>query len=766
MLYYNMIKKYLKDNKLSYLHVFAVIIPIIGFVIHLLLSLRTPYVNGVDGSFYALNLKELITYGWFTKFNLIKTPATSPIFFFVAAPFALIFGSSAAVKITTTLFSVLIGVMVYKITKLITKSTKAALIAETLAILSPISMRMAADNRKSVVGLFFLTLAIYLTLKYTKGKKNILYILIACVLGILSHKSFILFWIILLGYFVLLFVFKRKLYLKQNWIFLAGNAAITLVVLITYGSIGKEIGNNIAQSSDGIINMAGIHQSDLHSLPLIVFSIPAILHIVKYSTKQNLLILAWLIVNYLLMFPQVRDEGFWYWRMIMMLYPCLCVLCGYTYYWLYKHLREVAYILMSVPIALSIVWMVNFGLNDFQMKPLGSRVLLDSLEIASKDVEKEDVVITNLGDNHWIRYFFTKYTYEFNVQLLLEDISKGKVDLDKSDVWIVLNSFEEENWLHGMDEEIKPENTKLEISNTCDDLDNINTTQEPMLSELLDTLEVETTRCILKNSYISVYKLSDINFSSENMPTNDASEPPPDQEPIETETIKSRKYAFSRMKYVSSYILLPYELILMLEPPFVSLLEIQLGIPLSIGMIGLLLLVTKDVAKSIGRIGFAEVIGVTFVIVIFWCYLLVSYPEWFWGPTESEEEFFNKMQEQLGFQEAFEDENNELEPDFEDEADTGQSSTIPPEIPALQSTYIENVEMVNTSHWVIHLSEFDSTQFDTYKMRLLDEGWNILEESQEEDEMEFLFAEKENFNLHFEINRLDQRGIIDIVSNI
>ena len=121
---------------------------VIPFIINLLVYTRYPIMYGIDGPYYIVQERSLITSGW------IKYP-DPPLAFLILVPFYLL-GGGLGIKIGVVLLISLSSLLIFRTIKSLSKSSLVALFSSIVFGASPYTMRLYTDFIKNALGLLFI----------------------------------------------------------------------------------------------------------------------------------------------------------------------------------------------------------------------------------------------------------------------------------------------------------------------------------------------------------------------------------------------------------------------------------------------------------------------------------------------------------------------------------------------------------------------------------------------------------------------------------
>lgn len=570
-------------NVLSILILFLIIT--VGFAVHLYLFSQTKYVNGVDGGFYAYKTREIVEEGIF-DFSLTKAPSTPPVLFLTSAFFAKFFGVFNGVKIATSLFSTLLGASLFILTKYVTKSNKAGLIAAFFVIFSPLSLRIAADIRKNTASLFFTPLIIYFMLKFFRNWKYVIPLGITGALGILSHNSIITMWFISLAYLTFKLGIKGKLPLKEFLPIFAANLFIVILFLSFYDKVSSSL--SVIATEPGSVYKPFFDSLNTFILPLMITAVPGILLALKRRDSKNIFMLVWLILSFILTLSQMISSKE-YWRFLLLMFVPVGLFVGYSFNWLLHKLLYIALPVLLVTGIITTFQFLDFGHYDMQIQPQLDEATLKSLEMASDGIGKSNYVYTNFFDHSyfWVRYYFGINTRQ---ELPGSEVEINELFEQGNDVYIMKGN---QNFPSG-------EGKELDFSFEDENMETVYEDQNVKLYKLIQHLETGSS----KEVHLPLYD-KDNDFTEEEV-----------------------EYDFARFEYLSTYLILPYEIINIINPPYLPLWQIQLGFPLSLLLIGFVLSIPFRLKLKVsGPLKYVFVgIGIVIVLIIY-----NLEPSIFWG---------------------------------------------------------------------------------------------------------------------------------------
>ncbi|MBW2964335.1 glycosyltransferase family 39 protein [Candidatus Woesearchaeota archaeon] len=549
------------QKKTAYYLLAAIIIA--GFVIRLALFLRTPYVSGVDGGYYAYQVAAITEYNQF-DWSIFYT---NPVIFYVSAFFALFFGVNTGVAIATSLFSVLTGLSIYILAQYLFKDHRTSLIAAFLVVFSPLALRMMADVRKNVAGLFFLPLILYFILKSADDKRNLIGVAVFGLLGVLSHPSVIIAGFIMIAYLALHLSMKRAVDKDELIVVLILAVPALIVAIIS----PDQLASGLAWVTGGI-EKGGVGDTlgwMIHFL--LIVAIPGTCLCAKRQNKEDIFLLAWIIISFLMTLLGICGNQAW--RFNLMFFAPLAIAAGITFNWLNEKSSTAAYAALAIVFAVSLMQFTYFGLTDSQMRPMFNQNTMHALEESRAAIPEGAIIYTTTQAHptYWIKYFYgpnvTEQAADKNNTNLNSNLSAGNqvfmVTLDSS-----------------------PK-------------------KEPGLE--------------------SVFSKDGVTVYNRTATLNPPSSPP---EKSGGATDEKEGYDFRRLRYISTYLILPYELVLLIDPPYKEIFLVLFGFAGSALIIGLLLSLAVRAVNPLGPIAEYSLL-VLFIILMTYIYIFM--PNIFWG---------------------------------------------------------------------------------------------------------------------------------------
>ncbi|MCX5969900.1 MAG: glycosyltransferase family 39 protein, partial [Coprothermobacterota bacterium] len=516
-----------------------------------------------------------------------------PVFFFVAYPFAKLFGVMLGVKIATALFTVLLGLATYLLVRTAFRSDLAALLAVVLVVFSPMTLRVAVDIRKNMASLALLVLFLYLFLRCLKNWRWVFLLAAVGLLGIFTHKTFVYVWFILPAYLPFSWLIERRRPDRQDWLLLGCNVVAVVGALLLWNSLSSGFNEIVAntglpfQASRGAVP---------ELWPLLVVAVPGGLLATLRPRRETTLLLTWFTLSLLLTFPQVNVAN--QWRFQVMLFPPAAVFAAVSWGWLWRRFRIVSLPVLLTVLVLSVVSFVGFGSNDLQMKPSLPEPVLDSLERGSQVTSRQGLILTDLANQsgYWVRYFYgpgmVSLSFPDRAQttgLVEQALSAGQP------VYLVLAG--------------NPQTSSPQPSPTS---------PPPLRFDQMVRLYVDR--------YVAIWQVK----SARAVPF------PREPAPFDENGGKGRElsgtdgYQAGRWAALSTFLIAPYEALRAINPPFLALWEIQIGFPACLLLLGVLFLGCQEIYPWLSRRPWLLYL-LLFASMSCVATLYLFSPAWFWG---------------------------------------------------------------------------------------------------------------------------------------
>ncbi len=224
--FHSVIKKYNVMEIAKDVIILSVMVTLISYY-YAYAMFRIKLLPGIDGPYYAVQVNHIMKYG------ILKYPDPPLTFYLMALFNCLIHDTFSAVKICTCTLTALSIVPLYFLILKITKSRIASILSTILFSLNFQMFRLLGDFMKNSIGLLWLNLFIYLSLKFfmdqedLRKKSSIVLLILALFLALLTHiLDFYLaiFYGLVMG---LILTFQRDSELRRK-----GRTYLTVLLII------------------------------------------------------------------------------------------------------------------------------------------------------------------------------------------------------------------------------------------------------------------------------------------------------------------------------------------------------------------------------------------------------------------------------------------------------------------------------------------------------------------------------------------------------
>jgi len=293
------------------------------FLFHMYVYFRFPLVYGVDGPYYLIQIKSILSTGSM-KYG------DPPLIFYIMSFFSLFLEPTVAVKIVMSLFASLTPI---PITMLFWRSSKewyTGLASSIFLCLNIYYLRMTSDLMKNAAGILFLLSSLYfliLLFREIKLSYTLSLLLFSIFTGLTHILDFgvLIYYVSLMSLFAL---FRRRDVLVRSLlpVLLMLSAFILSAVILLPGFMG-DLMKGVAFLED-VVNMEGISdfrplKRPIHLLifPYILIGLSIVAIFLLYHKDRELRPLSFLLViNIVLIsiltFPLLPRE--WFWRFVLM----------------------------------------------------------------------------------------------------------------------------------------------------------------------------------------------------------------------------------------------------------------------------------------------------------------------------------------------------------------------------------------------------------------------------------------------------------------
>ncbi len=202
-----------------------------AFVIILMILLRYPIMYGIDGPYYLIQMRHLVSDG------VIKYP-DPPLTYYMLAPFYILSADkNLGLKMAVAFYGGLTAFVLYAAFRRF--GDLSGLAASLTFILSPFTLRLLNDFIKNYVSLLFIAIFIYTLLNVKKRRHAVMYSSLAVIASAISH---VLTFGVFAIYSLLIFIFcqlKREYGVERD---AAASAVVTsFLILILALTVAPQI---------------------------------------------------------------------------------------------------------------------------------------------------------------------------------------------------------------------------------------------------------------------------------------------------------------------------------------------------------------------------------------------------------------------------------------------------------------------------------------------------------------------------------------------
>ncbi len=377
-----------------------------GFVFRLLVYLQYPYSYGIDGPYYNIQVKSVLSTGWLFYDD-------TPFIFYYFAPWALLLGDvTLGIKIGISVLSSLIAVPTFLLTKRLAGDWKAGAIAAFMVLFNPLHMRLLNDLLKNTAGIFFMLCFLYLFLK-TCEKPESQYYAASFVFLLLTFTTHIypsgLSLLVVLGYLVATWILKGAFPSREGRVslILFGSLIVCLATLLAImpGAFWKfsKILSFISSFEEETIDLT------FHEVMQIVYllSIPLILGLTylvndlwrERSGKERLLLISIFAVCSFLSLPFIPPD--WRWRFSLMNFLPLAFFTGYGLIRANHDLPKIVTVALILVISFSSLY--DAVLYSQRMGPIINEAGIEELEKLREVLPSDSIIIVHGRIFYWVQ---------------------------------------------------------------------------------------------------------------------------------------------------------------------------------------------------------------------------------------------------------------------------------------------------------------------------------------------------------------------------
>ncbi len=406
---------------------------IAGFSYYLYLQSMYPLLYGVDGAFYAGEIKCILVTGY-------PCLADSPLPLYISALFALTgMGIEYSVKFSLALFTAITVIPIYLLARRI-GGVVNAVTASIIYLVNPFTMRLGVEFLKNIVALFFLAVFFYyfhnvfIEKQYGKYKYIYLYmtVLLIAFSHILVYGVLILFTIIVLAYSIIL---------EENQVAKIIQILLFELLLAVAGMTTPILGWSpyFRAVSEGGSQLAIFRTIDYMN-PNTLLSLSAIsllIYIVYRMKDRRIIALPLLIIGSITFVPLPLLAGL-SWRLLLLFSIYLPISIA-----LFFHKPNTQYIYLVIGLGLtvsSIILSVN-GVPDYY-RPLISRDIVEELEIVVHGYMGKQVIfiVPDKVLRHWVFFLVAPHKVFDDYDRVLLYLEKHRLKIDDYIIRVIMYS--------------------------------------------------------------------------------------------------------------------------------------------------------------------------------------------------------------------------------------------------------------------------------------------------------------------------------------
>jgi len=368
---------------------------VIGYAIRLFILLRDPLIYGIDGPWYISQVGHILQDGAMTE-------STAPLVMYFTAGLSAFCGDvTLGVKISQAFLSALPILTIWLLVRYLTKNNFASFVAALVLGLSAMTVGMS-DVLRNTGALAFLPLFYLFFLKFVNGEGRKWTIKAPLKIrgknfGLTFSTNFVLSLVIFLvilgchfltaGFAVMTVVaymafftgYRRKIPWRELK-FLAVLGLIMLVGIAAFGTLRNKIlntANTISTSEPVPAGLFPFSETSIPTppggadesspekmftffLPFIILALPAVWFTLRHRDRRYLLFTATILLSLLCSQIWVVNSNYAF-RFVIMMYIALFVLMGISIWYVRKHLKKVAAVILICVIGFSAFTLVSMG---------------------------------------------------------------------------------------------------------------------------------------------------------------------------------------------------------------------------------------------------------------------------------------------------------------------------------------------------------------------------------------------------------------------
>jgi len=420
----------LQKNKVEFSLVFSVFL--LGFAFYLWIFLRNPLVPMIDGPYYLIQVRSLLTTG-----RLVY--GDPPLTFYLLSLFSLLLGNiTLGVKVGASFFSALSTIPVYFLAKKVGKSAFAGFIAMLLVVFSAQYIRMLTDFMKNAVGVCWLFAFLYYLhdLAFTGIRKSSLalatfFLVLTGLTHILDFGVALLFFVF---YTVMVSIFNvnRRSFLKAVSIIALVISAFVLIASTFFSFLFSDFGKIISFIQDltapkrsevptptppSSASTPGPRPSsapmDIFSLVggwgviLLILSFGVILSLYFWKKKEKealLLLSATTIVGSIICFPLIPSEWLSRFQLMTVIPIAIILSYGLSKMWGLNNAncKFIAMVLLAICLSFFVAQSVSITRNIHPT--ISDAGYLDLVNMKNQIPSDSIIAVCDYGIRYWVEY--------------------------------------------------------------------------------------------------------------------------------------------------------------------------------------------------------------------------------------------------------------------------------------------------------------------------------------------------------------------------
>jgi len=423
---------------------------LLGFVFYLWIFLRNQLVPMIDGPYYLIQVRSILSTG-----GLVY--GDPPLTFYLLSLFSLLFGDvTLGVKVGASFFSALSTIPAYFLVKKVGKSAFAGLIAMLLVIFSAPYIRMLTDFMKNAVGVCWLIAFIYYLhdLACTGIRKgNLALAAFFLVLTGLTHIldfGIALLFLVFYTVMVLIFNVNRRSFLKAvsvialvifafvfvasaffSFLFTDFNKVLSFIYDLTR-SKGSEVPTPTRPSPmpTPVPQPLGAPM-DVFSivgwgtiLLILSFGVILSLYVWKKKEKETLLLLSvTTIVGSIMCFPLIPSEWLMRFQLMIVIPTAIILSYGLSKMWGINNANPKFIAMVLLAICLSFFVAQSVSITTIIHPTISDAGYLDLVNMKDQIPSNSIITVSDYGIYYWVAYVDEV------------DITHGRIDELSPDLW-------------------------------------------------------------------------------------------------------------------------------------------------------------------------------------------------------------------------------------------------------------------------------------------------------------------------------------------